>query len=174
MYEGSMVGAGMNVFAVMGYVIAKQRPKPGESSFGELYVELNARYIAAVLGATPEEVLQAIAYLCGPDPESRTEGERGARLVREGSFLYRVVNGRRYRTMHTQYVRREQNRRNQQAFRERRAAQAQVAAESQSREQRFVAADKNGNQAEADRVAAEGLERYEEPGSRLAQPAEES
>lgn len=103
MYEGSLVGKGPVVFSVMGYVIAKQVPN------GELfYVELNPELLAFIIGCKVKEVDKAITFLCSPDKRSRTKTESGRRLVKEAEFLYRVVNGRKYRQMGSIQRRREQ------------------------------------------------------------------
>ena len=162
-----MVGAGLNVFAVWNYVIAKTR-------FGT--IELNPKLVAAVLGGTVEEVNRAIEFLCAPDPESRSKLEGGARMVKEGQFQYRVVNWVEYQTIKSETALKEYNRRKQQEYRARRKAEeaagivrpkkpraprgksrAQVRAENESREARFEEAVKNGDQEQADKIAAEGL-----------------
>jgi len=106
MYEGSMVGAGAAVFAVMGYVIANAVP---DRTVGT-QVELNPKLIAFILGESQKEVEKAIEFLCQPDPESRTKVEQGRRLIRLGQFDYKVVNGEKYRAMRDEEKRREQNR----------------------------------------------------------------
>lgn len=104
MYAGSMVGAGAVVFAVMGYVIAMQRP---DRSVGS-QVELNPRLLAAILGEPVDAVERAIEYLCAPDPQSTTADEGGRRLVRLGQFAYRVVNGPKYLAIRNEETRRQQ------------------------------------------------------------------
>lgn len=106
MYEGSMVGAGAVVFAVMGYVIANAVP---DRKVG-MQVELNPKLLAFILGEKQDEIEKAIRFLCAPDKESRTKAEEGRRLVRIGQFSYRVVNGAKYRAMRDEEKRREQNR----------------------------------------------------------------
>ena len=155
-YEGSMYGAGINVFAVWNYVIAK-------AHYGT--IELNPKLVAAVLGGTVEEVVEAIEFLCAPDPESRSKLEEGRRMVKEGQFQYRVVNWENYQLLKTQEARREYNRVKQAEHRAKKKregtsrgkSRAQVRAEAQAREKRFEAAVANGQEAAADRIAAEGL-----------------
>lgn len=106
MYEGSMVGAGAVVFAVMGYIIANAVP---DRTVGT-QVELNPKLIAFILGEKQSEIEKAIEFLCAPDANSRTKVEQGRRLVRLGQFSYRVVNGEKYRAMRDEEKRREQNR----------------------------------------------------------------
>lgn len=100
-YTGSMVGAGTDVFAVWGYVIANTQ---------EGQVELNPKFLSAILGTTEEKVLQAIEYLSSPDPNSRTKLEDGKRLIREGQFAYRVPTFFSYRAIRNEEERREYNR----------------------------------------------------------------
>jgi len=78
------------VFAVWGWIIANARD-------GE--VEINPRLLASVLGESREDVIQAVDFLCSPDPDSRTAEEDGRRLVKEGPFLYRVVTWEKYRKL---------------------------------------------------------------------------
>lgn len=108
MYEGSMYGAGVNVFAVWGYVIAKaQRSR----------VELNPRKLADTLGGTVQEIEQAIEYLCKPDSESRFKEYDGRRLVKEGEFQYFVPSHEYYRSIKNEEHRREYNRIKQAEYR---------------------------------------------------------
>ena len=158
MYQGSMIGAGAVVFAVMGYVIANQSPGAGAGMEPEkLYCELNPKLLAFILGEPEESVANAIEFLCRPDPGSRTKEEDGRRLVRVGQFAYWVVNGRRYRGMRDPERRREQNREAKRRERKARKTAAQLRAENDVRERAFVQADGDGNVEAADRIAAEGL-----------------
>jgi hypothetical protein len=109
MYEGSMVGAGINVFAVWNYCIAKNR-------FG--VIELNPRLLAFILGGKQSEVEAAIEFLCKPDKESRSDEDQGCRLIREGEFQYRMVNWGKYDAMKQENDRREYNRVAQRKHRE--------------------------------------------------------
>jgi hypothetical protein len=107
MYQGSMVGAGATVFAVMGYIIAKQVPgAPPDNE--KLFVELNPRLLAFIIGEPEEKIVEAIEFLCKADAGSRSKEEEGRRLVRVGQFAYWVVNGRKYRGMKDPERRREQ------------------------------------------------------------------
>lgn len=102
MYEGSMMGAGPWVFALWPYIIANC-DRNG-------FVELNPRLIAAKIGGNVNDAKQAIAYLESPDPESRSKEEDGRRIIREGEFMYRIVNHQKYRDIRKQEDRRAQNR----------------------------------------------------------------
>lgn len=112
-YEGSLVGAGSHVFAVWGYVIAKQRPDKTVGS----QVDLNPRLLSSIIGDTEERMAEAIEFLCSPDPESRTDKEDGRRLIRLGQFSYQVVNGAKYRAIRDEEARKEQNRQAQRRYR---------------------------------------------------------
>ena len=111
-FNGSMVGAGTDVFATWGYII---------SHAVNGLVELNPTLVGAALGATREEIEAAVAWLCRPDEKSRNPAEAGCRLVQEGPFLYRVVSHHIYRNMRNEDERREYNRLAQQQSRARRA-----------------------------------------------------
>jgi len=113
MYERSMVGAGAHVFAVMGYVIAKQQADKVHGS----YVELNPKLLAAVIGEPEDKILKAIEYLSSPDDNSTTKAEGGRRIVKVDQFGYRVVNGAKYRAIRDEEERRKQNRDAQRKFR---------------------------------------------------------
>jgi len=113
-FSGSMVGAGPVVFAVWGYVIANTV---------DSQVELNPRLLAAVIGTDAGEVVKALEYLCAADGNSRSEEHGGRRLLKEGSFAYRVVNHQTYRTIRNEDERREYNRVKQREFRAKKATQ---------------------------------------------------
>lgn len=89
MFRGSMYGAGLHVFATWTWALAHK----DEQGF----VEMNARLVAAELGAEIEQIEQAIAYLTAPDPDSRSPEENGRRMVKVSQFGYRVVNHGKYR-----------------------------------------------------------------------------
>jgi hypothetical protein len=108
-YSGSMLGAGSDVFAVWGYVIAHTRNSQ---------VELNPQLLAVIIGAPPEAMEQAVSYLCAPDARSRSTNEDGRRLVREGQFAYRVVNHAEYAKIRNEDERREYNREAQRRHRD--------------------------------------------------------
>lgn len=105
-----MFGAGPDVFAVWGYVIANAV---------DSRVELNPKLLASILGTTVEAVQQAIDELCEPDPESRNKTSEGRRLQQEGQYQYRVTSHEIYRAMKNEEDRREYNRVKQAESRER-------------------------------------------------------
>lgn len=119
MYEGSMVGAGATVFAVMGYAISRQQPP-------DFNVELNTKLLAAILGESEAAVQDAIIYLCSPDTNSRTEEHEGRRMVQVGSFTYHMVNGRMYHDIRNYEERKAYNRDAQKKFREKQKAKGIV------------------------------------------------
>lgn len=106
MYQGSMVGSGAIVFAVMGYVIANGIP---DRTVG-MQVDLNPKLLSFILGESEKDIAKAIKFLCEPDPDSRSDDHQGRRLVRLGQFSYQVVNGAKYRWIRDEEKRREQNR----------------------------------------------------------------
>lgn len=123
-FTGSMMGAGPEVFAVWGYVIANTHGSQ---------VELNPRLLSAVIGTSPETIQRAIDYLCAPDPNSRSKVEDGKRLIREGEFAYRVPNFEAYRAVRDEEDRRAYNRRKQAESRARRRTVNTPVIDSQSR-----------------------------------------
>lgn len=109
MYEGSLIGSGSVVFAVMGYVIANQKPEL--SGDGErLVVTLNPRMLGLILGDGEKAVEEAIRFLCEPDKRSNSKAEKGRRLVRLSEYDYWVVNGRYYRELGREEREKELNR----------------------------------------------------------------
>jgi hypothetical protein len=91
MYCGSMYGAGMNVFALWGWVLA-HKDERGQ-------VEINPQKVADELGGTAEQVQEALVYLTQPDPHSRSKKMEGRRLVKVSEFGFRVVNAEHYRRL---------------------------------------------------------------------------
>jgi hypothetical protein len=110
MYEGSMVGAGLNVYGVWNYVITKT--KHG-------VVELNPKLLAVILGAKEAEIVDGIEKLCRPDPLSRCKDEEGKKLIKEGQFQYRVVSWEYYSKIKSGQHLREYNRLKKQESRSR-------------------------------------------------------
>jgi hypothetical protein len=108
-FTGSMFGAGAHVFALWGYVIANT------SRLGD--VELNPKMLAPMIGCGEDEIRKAIEFLCAPDCSSRSKVEEGRRIVREGEYLYRVINHGTYRAIKNEDDRREYKRRKQAEYR---------------------------------------------------------
>lgn len=100
LYTGSMIGSGAVMFAVWGYVLTHRRRD---------LVELNSVLLAFMLGESEADVNGAIDRLCSPDPRSRTKAEEGRRLVKEGEYVYRVVNAKKFDDLASEYERRERD-----------------------------------------------------------------
>jgi hypothetical protein len=100
-FTGSMMGAGPHVFAVWGYIIANAVKG---------YVELNPAFLSAVIGSPRQKIEEAIEYLSAPDPNSRSSGHEGRRIVRQGQFQYFVTNFDQYHKIQNEDDRREYNR----------------------------------------------------------------
>ena len=126
-YEGSMVGAGVYVFAVWDYCITKNRSG---------IVELNPKLLAFVLDGdtdgskrSAEHIESAIEYLTRPDPESRSKEDEGRRLVKEGAFQYRMVNWAAYDGLKSLAEQREYNRRKQAEYRAKKRGNGSISQE---------------------------------------------
>jgi len=89
-FTGSMYGAGANIFAVWGYIIANA--KGGK-------IELNPIMLSNILGMAVADVDSVLISLSSPDLSSRNSDENGRRIVREGQFQWRVVSHALYRGM---------------------------------------------------------------------------
>lgn len=117
MYEGSMYGAGIAVFAVWGYVISHARSGR---------IELNPRKLADTLGGEIGEVIGAIEFLMRPDPQSRHKAHEGRRLLKEGEFQYFLPSWEDYQKLRDAADLREYNRlakRRERAFSESKAGE---------------------------------------------------
>jgi hypothetical protein len=101
-FTGSMRGAGCTRFAVWGWVIANTNRHS--------VVEINPEILAFLLGCSIEEVVEAVEYLCAPDPKSRCKDHDGRRLLKEGEFQYLVPTHEHYRKMKTTEEKKEYNR----------------------------------------------------------------
>ncbi len=113
MYEGSMVGKGSAFFAVWGYIISHFVP---DRQVGA-QVDLNPKVLAFVIGEKEEVVVGVIEDMCRPDAASRSQTEEGRKLVKIGTYSYRVVNGRYYRAIRNEEDRREYQRLKQREYR---------------------------------------------------------
>lgn len=129
MYEGSMYGSGVAVFAVWGYVISHARKGT---------IELNPRKLADTLGGECDEINKAIEFLCSPDEHSRFKEHGGRRLIRDGEFQYRVPSWEHYQKIMSEDDRREYNRLAKQRERDRKHSKPQRG------ETNYVAAMENG------------------------------
>jgi len=145
LFEGSMYGKGALVFAVWAYVIAKMRP---DKEVGA-QVHLNPDAIAGALGEDAPEVQKVIDWLCQPDPRSNNPSEEGRRLIKIGTFAYRVVNGAHYMNMRSEEEHREYNRLAKQRERAVKRGNPLVG------EARYVAAVKNGGAGDVREIEAQ-------------------
>ena len=112
-FKGSMVGAGIAVFAVWDYMTTMAR---------DGYVEVNPDLLAFILGGKdqdPQEIVDALDFLQEPDEKSNSKREGGRRIVKEGEYQYRLVNWDEYNRIRTEEERREYNRIKQKEFRDR-------------------------------------------------------
>ena len=146
MYDGSMYGAGLNVFAVWGYVISHAR---------EGRIELLPRKLADTLGGTVDEIKAALEFLCAPDPESRNKEHEGRRLVLEGEFQYFMPSWEIYQRMMNEADRREYNRLAKRRERAARAAKKAKKNGAITGEVVAVGCLERGDEAGADVIAAE-------------------
>jgi len=110
MYNGSMYGAGVHVFAVWGYVIA---------NVIKSHIEINPNVLAHVLGTDPTTVQAALDFLTAPDPRSRNPDHEGRRLVKLEGFAYYVPSHDKYRLMLNEEDRRAYFRQKKQEQRQR-------------------------------------------------------
>lgn len=151
MYEGSMVGSGACVFAVWGYVIAKQEP---DKEFGSR-VRLNPKVLATIIGETEEDITKAIEKLCSKDENSTTSTSDGRRLIRLAEFDYQVVNGEKYMDLRKTEKRREQVREAAVRYRiKKKNPDGRLPGESAA-----VRADENGSsQAQVDHITTDALQ----------------
>jgi hypothetical protein len=117
MYEGSMIGAGINVFAVWNYIITKARSG---------HVEVNPKLLAFTLGGEEKEIEEALKFLCQPDPNSRSKLEGGRRIIKEGQFQYRLVNWEHYQRIRNAEDQREYNCGKQAEYRAKRRGETEI------------------------------------------------
>lgn len=111
MYQGSMRGAGSDVFAVWGYVISHVK--------GDSLVEVNPEIVAFLIGMPQERIEAAMGFLTAPDARSRNKEHEGRRLVKRGEFEYYVPSAAYYRGVKSPDDLREYNRMKQRECRER-------------------------------------------------------
>lgn len=127
MFTGSMFGKDAVIFAVWTYIIANMQPPSRRDH--ECYCEVNPALLAATFSTPIDEIDAALLDLESPDPKSRNKRDEGRRIVLAGDGertlgprQYRVVNGATYRAMRDEEERREQNRVNKNAERQRKKA----------------------------------------------------
>lgn len=148
-----MVGKGSAFFAVWGYVIAKMKPSREHGAL----VEVNSRVVGLLLGEEEEVVRGVVDEMCEPDKESRTKEEEGRKLVRLGEYLYRVVNGAKYRAIRNDDERRESNKLRMREWRERKRKVVEVGGVSVAPRNVTTFEDRNdGGVVKADGVEGRG------------------
>jgi hypothetical protein len=111
-----------------------------------------------------EECRSALDKLMSPDEYSRTKDHEGRRIKEvDGGWV--ILNHAKYRHKMSEDYRKEQDAKRQRNFRDKRKSNPMkrmtdgvVSASYKARERRFVAAEKAGNQTEADAIASEGLQ----------------
>lgn len=152
LYEGSMYGAGVAVFAVWGYVIAKTHHSR---------IELNPRKLADTLGGDVNEIEEAIGFLCRPDPHSRNQTREGRRLIKEGQFQYYVTGWEEYQSIRNEIERREYNKLAKRSERARKKREDDPRSEPLNGEVKSISEVEDGKitQEEADARAAVTRER---------------
>lgn len=111
-FTGSLVGSGPVVISVWAYVVA--------CGYGG-QVDLHPVVLAATFGrgTTEDQVREAIAFLCRPDPDSRTDTDDGRRLRHLGGVSYEIVNHDVYKNARALEERRAYNRAKKRESRER-------------------------------------------------------
>lgn len=120
--------------------------------------------IATNIGADLEEVEWGIAELMKPDQGSLTPDHEGRRIIPlEGhGYGWKIVNYEVYRDFKNSKELRDATARRVRRWREEHKAKPRksaksIRAENDARERRYQEASKRGDQAECDRIAAEGL-----------------
>lgn len=98
MYQGSLLGAGANVYAVWGYVIANAY---------DSMVELHPVFVSQTLGMTRKDFDKTIKKLSEPDPDSRCQDHEGRRLIHMHEYWYMVPSWTHYQKLASEESRRE-------------------------------------------------------------------
>jgi len=126
------------------------------------FVRGTERFICLAARVSPEDCRHALDKLEGPDPQSRTPANEGRRVAAVPGG-WQILNGDLYQHKLSPAERAEYNRGKQAEYRARQKAKrpsktaARVRAEYDSREKRYLEADKAGDATACDRIAAEGL-----------------
>ena len=132
LYDGSMMGAGLNVHALWPYVIANKDE--------EGFLEINPKLVAFKLGGTIQDITSALEYLMAPDPESRSKHEGGRRLLQIEDHLYWVVNHKSYDEIRRIEDRKEQNRKAQAKLRAKKKLSAEMLTDNDSQQESSMSA----------------------------------
>lgn len=117
-------------------------------------VEASLPGLADMARVSLKECEAAIIKLESRDKYSRNQEHEGRRIEKcDGGW--RILNGEHYRQLLSLEERREYQR--LWAREKRRKSKSQVEAQNDEREKRFIEAVNNGDEGQADRIAAEGL-----------------
>jgi hypothetical protein len=118
LYKGSLIGAGIEAFAVWPYVISNMKP---HAEYGAA-VQLNPVLLALIFGCDVKLVRKGIEKLCEPDADSHRKEEGGRRLVKISGYFYRVVNGKYYMGLRSKEMNRIRHAEAQREYRNRKKA----------------------------------------------------
>lgn len=119
-------------------------------------VEASLPGLADMARITMEECEDSLKKLESPDKYSRNQDHQGRRIEKvQGGWL--ILNGEYYRRQMSEDDRREYKRKWQAEYRLRKKTKSQVRSENDGRAARFEKAVLNGDEAEADKIAAEDL-----------------
>lgn len=119
-------------------------------------VEASLPGLADMARITMEECEESLKKLESPDKYSRNQDHQGRRIERvQGGWL--ILNGEYYRRQMSEDERREYKRKWQAEYRLRKKTKSQIRSENDGRSARYEKALLNGDQDEADRIAAEDL-----------------
>lgn len=116
-FEGSMYGAGADVFALWAYVI---------SHTVNSRVEINPVAVAPKIGISVDRIEKALEFLQAPDPRSRSKEHEGRRMVKEGEYAFYIPNHRTYLNIRSSEDLRKYNARKQREHRARVSKKASV------------------------------------------------
>lgn len=119
-------------------------------------VEASLPGLADMARITMEECEDSLKKLESPDKYSRNQDHQGRRVEKvQGGWL--ILNGEYYRRQMSEDDRREYKRKWQAEYRLRKKTKSQVRSENDGRAARFEKAVLNGDEDEADKIAAEDL-----------------
>lgn len=120
-------------------------------------VRYNAFALAQRAHKTEKEVLDALKILSSPDKKRLEPQPFEGRRIERVDDGWKLLNGQFYEDMMRGLNRRAYKAAKQREYRERKKSAAQVRAENDAREARFLTAHDNGDDAAADRIVSEGL-----------------
>lgn len=110
---------------------------------------------------SPDECREALRIFMAPDPDDTSKVEDGRRIREIPGGGWEIINHDLYRfsteAKRELWRQEKAQQRAKEKPRKRKKTAAQVRAEGDAREARFVAAEERGDETAADRIAAEGL-----------------